>query len=842
MLRGKYFSCIMATKNDLIKRSLIILLIIGIVYIFEVPISQAVKSLGIINLFENLKLGLIARLITISLCIGSITLIIFQIRKKGLLPSPVSILNHLAIIGCFLILRASHQFTYEILFTRSKIYYFDVIVVFLPVFAWSFARYGSLQVEEEEIHFYEDAFNPSDKDLLGINLPIKANQTGMVTKIANIIRNTKTLHSFSIAVIGEWGSGKTTFLKSLINELKRHEENVLICFNPWKAGSKQNIYESFFDHLIKELKPYNKSAAKELKQYAQYFAGAYDKNVLFKILGDGNLLNTKDNSTDQFTEVNKLIEQTGMRFVIFIDDLDRLTGQEIIAVLKLIRSVADFGNMVFISAFDHNYVVNTVEKLNVITNVEVYLQKIFQCVLPLPPIRRSFFVDEFKKMLLPSKMSDEEQKRLFYALEKVSYAWHEPGNKHVGVFENGLTSLRDLKRLVNSFQISYSILKDEVEISELICLELVKLQSPDAFILLSREQLIKKSKTNKAVLEFNEEFFDKHFENNKKYEIIKTLLRFLFNSFGKSLRSIIYPDIFLIHIHYQLFGVISLPDWENARKMPINDFIVIIRKWIEEGKENNLDTLLKNIIPRQNYNEYTNHIIILLMLEDKKRRYYKYLEDVIYLLEKQNDFFQRNDWENLIQVLFDVSEIQNHTKAELCARVITEGLQGRHGNLFEKKEIWQKYAYLVLEKEILENKHEFNWSVREIHYRNLENFEDGSRRLILTRRSCELVRSYILQLGESYIKYLLRIDNMRNENSFIFDPWIKQVFDFPNGKDEFLKFANSIVSNDELVKKTQELLILHVDTFNHPDGYIILSDETECLRLKTLIDVRDKSS
>lgn len=47
--------------------------------------------------------------------------------------------------------------------------------------------------------------------------------------------------------------------------------------------------------------------------------------------------------------------------MVVIDDLDRLEGTELMAVLKLIRITANFKNLIFIVAYDKGFVANALK-------------------------------------------------------------------------------------------------------------------------------------------------------------------------------------------------------------------------------------------------------------------------------------------------------------------------------------------------------------------------------------------------------------------------------------------------------------------------------------------------
>lgn len=60
-------------------------------------------------------------------------------------------------------------------------------------------------------------------------------------------------------------------------------------------------------------------------------------------------------------------------------------------VLSLIRNSANFSNTIFIVAYDRNYLVSALEKVNNY-HPHAYLEKIFQLELPLPQFERDIIV------------------------------------------------------------------------------------------------------------------------------------------------------------------------------------------------------------------------------------------------------------------------------------------------------------------------------------------------------------------------------------------------------------------------------------------------------------------
>ena len=90
-------------------------------------------------------------------------------------------------------------------------------------------------------------------------------------------------------------------------------------------------------------------------------------------------MNKKEETLDLLKEkIEEAITTDGSKpFAIFIDDLDRLEGNELFEVLRLIRITANFRNVVFIVAYDRDYICNVLNESKNIKRAEEYIQKIF---------------------------------------------------------------------------------------------------------------------------------------------------------------------------------------------------------------------------------------------------------------------------------------------------------------------------------------------------------------------------------------------------------------------------------------------------------------------------------
>jgi predicted KAP-like P-loop ATPase len=161
---------------------------------------------------------------------------------------------------------------------------------------------------------------------------------------------------------GAWGSGKSS-VKNLILERLAEEKYKLapIEFNPWLAPGVEKITETFFTEigvkLFGETDESDKHRAAKWKRYADYLKiGSYvatvtapalvEKGIRFlegKAAGRADSFEKKENSVQQMRkDLREAFQSLNTPIVIVIDDIDRLTEEEINLIFRLVKANADF--------------------------------------------------------------------------------------------------------------------------------------------------------------------------------------------------------------------------------------------------------------------------------------------------------------------------------------------------------------------------------------------------------------------------------------------------------------------------------------------------------------------
>lgn len=209
--------------------------------------------------------------------------------------------------------------------------------------------------------------------------------------------------SFSVGISGEWGTGKTTFLNVVAGALEKflpEKVATLVWFKPWDSSSPRQIVTDFFNQLVEKIGPQYSVVRKPMLKYAEllkafdakkpivYFADVYDKH--------------RERSIDSLKSViSGYLKSYGKIIPVLIDDMDRLSGDEIAEVLRLIRNTADFPNIVYITAYDKGYVEAQLQKKG-IPNPGIYIEKFFSVEFALPKLEDYYqynvFAQEVHKM------------------------------------------------------------------------------------------------------------------------------------------------------------------------------------------------------------------------------------------------------------------------------------------------------------------------------------------------------------------------------------------------------------------------------------------------------------
>lgn len=377
--------------------------------------------------------------------------------KKGLRPS------HDYLVICAILsllyfiwsrLTSNYDF-YVITNYLPFIYYSDIFLLGVIIYFSDF-KYSSILNTNYNSWFLFDNDQTENKN-------DRINNENYVAHLINAIEHSHGKGSFTIGIQGSWGSGKTDFLKRLINQLKSKDENIVIEFNPWRASmsGSSSILNDFFKTIGQELDKYNKKSSKKLLTYFHNLLGVSKEFPLAVSQLMLSQLAQEKSTSESLKEINSIIDRIGKRLLISIDDIDRMSGEEIVTIFTLVRNVAYFNNTFYLIPFDNEYVQRAIEKTDKFPKADQYINKIIQLSITIPQIRKADLADYIVEVVQNDQsLSEIEKEQMAKAIKlfskELTFESFSIEDHH---FEYLLDNYRDAKRFYNSFRIIYSALK-----------------------------------------------------------------------------------------------------------------------------------------------------------------------------------------------------------------------------------------------------------------------------------------------------------------------------------------------------------------------------------------------
>lgn len=266
--------------------------------------------------------------------------------------------------------------------------------------------------------------------------------------------------AYSVGIVGEWGQGKTSFLNLFCKSVV--DKCIVVRFNPRSAKSVDRIQDEFFCALSDELSKYHTGIKRYFHEYAIAVEAADEGWI-------GKLATIIDSLTpdEQKERINTAIEKIGKRVYVIVEDLDRLTGQEIIEVLKLIDGNGDFCNTIFMTAYDKLYVNEILKNYLVPSITQDYTDKYFNYEYNLPT-PTSFALKTYFKQYLNSNIKQVDDDLL--TQKQMLDTWSECSDFVV----RNLRTMRHIKRFINLFMTRYPKVKNDVDMRDYIYVTLLR--------------------------------------------------------------------------------------------------------------------------------------------------------------------------------------------------------------------------------------------------------------------------------------------------------------------------------------------------------------------------------
>lgn len=274
--------------------------------------------------------------------------------------------------------------------------------------------------------------------------------------------------SFSVGILGIWGQGKSSFL-NLFKRHARKQGSIIVEFYPRASKSIKSIQEDFFNEFKTVLSHYHTGVKRYISNYAREVAEV-DEGWVGKLA----LVFNTFSADKEMARINKVIASIGRRIYVVIEDFDRLTGEEILEVLKLMERNGDFCNTVFLTAYDKEYVNEVIGKYLKHSRTHDYTDKYFDFEYSLP-VNSQAVLSGFAQQFISEKVEMQENDKISKA--QLVDAWNVNG----GFIVQRLGTMRHIKRYLNVFMSRYPKVKNDVDASDFMILTLLRYKDLKAY-------------------------------------------------------------------------------------------------------------------------------------------------------------------------------------------------------------------------------------------------------------------------------------------------------------------------------------------------------------------------
>lgn len=333
--------------------------------------------------------------------------------------------------------------------------------------------------------------NPWQDDRLGY-APFAA-------RLANVVINMNIPNGYVIGLHGRWGSGKTTVVNFILEFLKKHNQEIEddtkkiehIDFRPWIVSGHQDLMAAFFKLLSEHLGPkegkvkraWNRSmktasgGAEQLVDAAATLAltvdpsggavtglaGGVAKQSLNRVLG--KYLETPS-LQKAYENLKGQLASSDRRFLVTIDDIDRLEDDEIKSIMQMVKTIGRLPNVLYVLVYDREIVWQALDERNDRIGPK-FAEKIVQQEVELPIPSKNALLTILDQEIGFLTGSTEDSARWHYIVSDGVHRW--------------INSPRDVLRLSNALKFAWPALKGEFDAQDLVAIEGIRLFDAEAF-------------------------------------------------------------------------------------------------------------------------------------------------------------------------------------------------------------------------------------------------------------------------------------------------------------------------------------------------------------------------
>ena len=670
------------------------------------------------------------------------------------------------------------------------------------------------------------------------------NRTEFSENLAETIIEWGQTDSIVLAINAKWGYGKTSLLNlvkhyikiktkepsSILSKLSRifirrdieggDKRIVTVDYYPWGFDDQDRIHSVLFKDLAKAINKHgfflHKVAAK-ISEYSSalrnklylpfdmfakgilllvtmvggyifkgsnsiYFWLVFSLFALLFLLSLVSIVSSSRSPIEVKRRLAEVIQRKKLRLIVFIDDIDRLSRDEILSLLKVIRVNADFPNCIYVLAIDYEVVSNIIGSQEFGISGYDYLNKIIQVNLTLPA--------HDPELIRQYVIQDLAQFCDIYGITSINHQFEDGAQHWHHIQEAGIwsmiSSLREAKRYLNSIKYLLRLLTNtgvlEVNALDLLSIEAIRLYDPSSYeYVKSNEDLFcniqrfleDKEKASKRHAEIYNKWISSI--NANKVTLVLGMLHVLF------------PQ--LKNYNPSIFGYIDSDERDSVRNLRINAkehfakyFSFSFEKTGDCVSQLDIDTLIGSEV-----------IDVLKEIVDKHIGIHSLPKLLTRLInEITEDTLKSKSFNTLLQVLFDVSDTVSYDYQGVFS------IQEYDTLYYSSLNIIQRLGKAVADKvvpSIIEQSESLYAPVRLLNTILNSDKSDPFYQPIVSDSVISRVKTAVIRLIEDRKENLLE----HPQFSFIYDCW----YEWSDDKSSVTIYRNGLYQDD-----TKLLLVL----------------------------------
>lgn len=337
--------------------------------------------------------------------------------------------------------------------------------------------------------FDDKPIKSPDEDKFGFESLAKA--------VADSISKMKSPEGTVIAINGPWGSGKSSLINLVRHHLSKSRKKdplKIVDFKCWWFRGEEALTIEFFRKLSSAMESSEGNTKKTLSKLgAQLLVKASPiAGTILNVAGGpgtGEIVSTLMGSIGDFIEQDETVEKLhkelsddlakdrSRRYLIIIDDIDRLSPDEAMLIFRLVKSVGGLPNVMYLLAYDRQIAEKIVSE-RYPSEGPHYLEKIVQASFELPEPSRAILERKF--------------------LTRLDSVIKERGHRDSDHFRNLFDEMiapeiktpRDLIRIVNPLTVTWPAVKGEVDPADFFCLETLRVQRPKLYATIRANKIL----------------------------------------------------------------------------------------------------------------------------------------------------------------------------------------------------------------------------------------------------------------------------------------------------------------------------------------------------------------